>query len=118
MVQSSGWGRQVTGDYDRVSLFTLGDQGTRFEKINCFPMPTLTEINITAQDLEDLGGVNPFALEASKLSSYNFKYVGKEKIDELDLYVFDVGPKVAPDPKKVKERFFQGRIWVDTQDLQ
>ena len=26
--------------------------------------------------------------------------------------------KIAPDPKKVKERFFQGRIWVDEQDLQ
>jgi TonB family protein len=118
LVQTIGMGGQVTGEYHRVSYFTFDDQGNRFEKINFFPMPTLTEITVTAQDLEDLGGVNPFALEASKLNAYNFKYVGKEKIDELDLYVFDVGPKVAPDPKKVKERFFQGRIWVDEQDLQ
>ncbi|MDQ3820758.1 MAG: energy transducer TonB, partial [Acidobacteriota bacterium] len=67
---------------------------------------------------EDLGGVNPFALEASKIDQYNFTYVGKEKIDELDLYVFDVAPKVMPDPKKTKERFFVGRIWVDDRDLQ
>lgn len=118
LVQTIGMGGQVTGEYHRVSLFTFDDAGTRFEKINFFPMPTLTEISITEQDLEDLGGVNPFALEASKLGAYSFKYVGKEKIDELDLYVFDVGPKVAPDPKKIKERFFQGRVWVDTQDLQ
>ena len=118
LVQTIGMGGQVTGEYHRVSLFTFDDAGTRFEKINFFPMPTLTELTITEQDLEDLGGVNPFALEASKLGAYSFKYVGKEKIDELDLYVFDVGPKVAPDPKKIKERFFQGRIWVDIQDLQ
>ena len=118
LVQTIGMGGQVTGEYHRVSYFTFNDQGERFEKINFFPMPTLTEISITAQDLEDLGGVNPFALEASKLNAYTFKYVGKEKIDELDLYVFDVGPKVAPDPKKIKDRYFQGRIWVDTQDLQ
>ena len=118
LVQTIGMGGQVTGEYHRVSYFTFDDAGNRFEKINFFPMPTMTEITITAQDLEDLGGVNPFALEASKLNAYNFKYVGKEKIDELDLYVFDVGPKVAPDPKKIKERFFQGRIWVDQQDLQ
>ncbi|HEX5886119.1 MAG TPA: TonB family protein, partial [Pyrinomonadaceae bacterium] len=43
---------------------------------------------------------------------------GKEKIDELDLYIFDVTPKVIPDPKKIKERLFSGRIWVDDQDLQ
>ncbi|MDX6306921.1 MAG: hypothetical protein QOI77_3890 [Blastocatellia bacterium] len=118
LVQTIGMGGQVTGEYHRVSYFTFNDQGERFEKINFFPMPTLTEINITTQDLEDLGGVNPFALEASKLNAYSFKYVGKEKIDELDLYVFDVGPRVAPDPKKIKDRYFQGRIWVDTQDLQ
>ena len=118
LVQTIGMGGQVTGEYHRVSQFTFDDQGNRFEKINFFPMSTLTEITITEQDLEDLGGVNPFALEASKLGAYSFKYVGKEKIDELDLYVFDVGPKVAPDPKKIKERYFQGRIWVDTQDLQ
>ena len=53
-----------------------------------------------------------------KLDKYDFKYLGKEKIDELDLYVFDVAPKVLPDPKKSKERFFQGRVWVDDQDLQ
>src|SRR5260221_9502954 len=118
LVQTIGMGGQVTGEYHRVSYFTFDDQGNRFEKINFFPMPTLTEITITAQDLEDLGGVNPFALEAAKLNLYGFKYVGKEKIDELDLYVFDVGPKIAPDPKKTKDRFFQGRIWVDQQDLQ
>jgi TonB family protein len=118
LVQTIGMGGQVTGEYHRVSFFTFDDLGNRFEKINFFPMPTLTEISITAQDLEDLGGVNPFALEANKLDAYSFRYVGKEKIDELDLYVFDVGPKVAPNPKKIKERFFQGRIWVDTQDLQ
>ncbi len=59
-----------------------------------------------------------FALEASKAPLYNFKYVGKERIDELDLHVFDVSPKALPDAKKVKERFFQGRIWVDMQDYQ
>jgi TonB family protein len=118
LVQTIGMGGQVTGEYHRVSNFTFDDLGNRFEKISFFPMPTLTEISITAQDLEDLGGVNPFALEAAKLNGYSFKYVGKEKIDELDLYIFDVGPKIMPDIKKVKERFFQGRIWVDTQDLQ
>jgi len=49
---------------------------------------------------------------------YNFKYIGKEKIDELNLYVFDVAPKIMPKPKDPKDRLFMGRIWVDDQDLQ
>jgi len=116
LVQSLGMGGQITGEYHRVSYFTFDDQGVRYEKISRFPMPTFG--GVTPEDLEDLGGINPFALEPSKIDRYNFKYVGKEKIDELNLYVFDVAPKVIPDAKKTKERLFVGRIWVDDQDLQ
>ena len=48
---------------------------------------------------------------------YRINYIGKEKIDELDLYVFDISPRVMPDPKKTNQRLFQGRIWVDDRDL-
>jgi hypothetical protein len=115
-VQTIGMGGQITGEYHRTSQFVFNGNDERFEKITFFPQPTLTEIAITQEDLEDLGGVEPFALEASKINLYNFTYVGKERLDELDTYVFDVAPKMIP--KKVSERFFQGRIWVDQQDVQ
>lgn len=116
LIQSIGMGGQVVGEYHRVSTFTFDDSGNRYEKISYFPMSTMSE-SITAEDIDDLGGINPFALEPSKLERYNIKYVGKEKIDELNLYVFDVAPKVIPDPKKTKERLFVGRVWVDDRDL-
>jgi len=90
LMQEIGMGGQVIGEYHRVSDFTFDDMGNRFEKIQFFPMPSFP--GVTQEDLEDLGGVNPFALEASKIDQYSFKYVGKERIDELDLYVFDVAP--------------------------
>jgi hypothetical protein len=116
LLHTIGFGGQITGEYNRISQFTFNDAGERFERITRFPVPTLTEISFTNEDLEDLGGVQPFALEASKINLYNFTYFGREKVDELDTYVFDVAPKVTP--KKVSERFFQGRIWVDARDLQ
>jgi hypothetical protein len=116
LIQTIGMGGQITGEYHRVSNFVFDDSGQRFEKITYFPQPTLTEISVSQEDIEDLGGVQPFALELSKIDQYNFTYAGKEHIDELDLYVFDVAPKVLP--KKVSERFFQGRVWVDVDDLQ
>ena len=115
LIQRLGMGGQVTGEYRRVSTFTFDDQGNRYEKISFFPMPTMPEV--TPEDIDDLGGINPFALEPSKIAQYDFRYVGKEKIDELDLYIFDVAPKVIPNPKKTKERLFVGRVWVDDQDL-
>lgn len=118
VIQTIGLGGQVSGEYHRVSRFVFDDKGNRFEKIQFFPLPTLTEIQVTEEDLEDLSGVEPFALEASKIGLYNFNYAGKEHIDDLDLYVFDVTPKVMPSTKNPKDRVFQGRIWVDDRDLQ
>lgn len=116
LIQKIGMGGQVIGEYHRVSQFTFDDQGNRYEKISFFPMSTMPEI--TQEDIEDLGGIKPFALEPSKIDQYNIRYVGKEKIDELNLYVFDVTPKILPNPKKTKDRLFSGRVWVDDQDLQ
>ena len=116
VLQTLGMGGQITGEYHRVSYFTFDDQGNRYEKISYFPMPSYG--GITQEDLDDLGGIQPFALEPSKIPQYDFKYVGREKIDELNLFVFDVSPKVMPDAKKTKERFFKGRVWVEDQDFQ
>src|SRR4030095_581195 len=116
LIQSIGMGGQVVGEYHRVSLFTFDDQGVQYEKISFFPMPSMPEI--TKEDIEDLGGIEPFALDPSKIAKYNIRFVGKEKIDELNLYIFDVAPKVMPDSKKPKDRLFVGRVWVDDQDLQ
>ncbi len=113
--QTLGMGGQVSGVYRRDSFMSLTADGRRLEKISYFPIPTTSVV--TNEDLEDLGGVTPFALEPSVVSQYNFTYVGKEKIDELDLYVFDVTPKVIPDPKKTKLRLFTGRVWVEDKDL-
>ena len=117
-VQTIGAGGQISGEYRRNSHLTVDDSGKFIEKILFFPTPTLRAIGVSTDDLDDLFGVQLFALETSKAPLYNFKYVGQERIDELDLHVFDVSPKALPDPKKVKDRLFQGRVWVDTEGYQ
>jgi hypothetical protein len=126
VIQTIAWGGQISGEYHRTSRFVFDDSGNRFEKILFFPMPSISEISVTPEDIEDLGGVQAFALETSKIGEYNFAYVGKEKIDELNTYVFDVTPKLLSDSKRLEAMkkakqeggYFQGRIWVDDQDLQ
>ena len=116
-IQTIGMGGQVSGVYRRDSFMAIDEKGNRAEKILFFPMPTIKEITVSPEDIEDLGGVNPFAIEPSKVDLYNFSYVGKQKIDELNLYVFDVTPKVMPTAKS-KIRLFSGRVWVDDHDIQ
>jgi len=116
-VQTIGMGGQVTGVYRRDSFMTFNDAGDRFEKIVFFPVSTLTELSVTAADIENLGGIDPFAIEPKVADQYSFTYQGIEHIDDFNLYVFDVAPKVMPDAKKGVAKFFQGRIWVDVDDL-
>jgi len=115
-IEEIGMGGQIMGVYRRDSFMTINEDGSRFEKITFFPPPTLQVLQITPEDLEDLGGVNPFAINPEYVDQYNFTYLGMEKIDELETFVFDVTPKVIPDPKKTKLRLFTGRIWVEAED--
>lgn len=113
-LKTIGEAGSVTGRFRRVSDIVFDDRSNRVEKITFFPPSTLTTLQITNEDMQDLAGVQPFALATEDLPKYQVNYVGKEKVDELNTYIFDVKPKAI-----IKgERYFQGRIWVDDQDLQ
>lgn len=116
-IQTIGLGGQITGTYRRDSRFTFKENGDRIETVLFAPVSTLTEISVSAADLDNLGGINPFAIEPKVADQYKFTFLGKEKIDELDLFVFDVEPKIMPNAKKGIAKFFLGRIWVDDEDL-
>jgi len=104
----------ITGRFRRTSDIVFDDRGNRFEKITFFPPSTLVSLQLTAEDMQDLAGVQPFAITDKDLPKYQINFVGKEKIDELNTYVFDVKPKAMAKG----ERYFEGQIWVDDQDLQ
>jgi hypothetical protein len=106
---------RVRGEYRMVSdiLFEEGGQ-RRTEKVVYAPPNTLDRIQMTSQDIEDLESIQPFVLTTADLELYDVEYMGKEQIDEIDCYVFDVGPTRIEDDM----RYFEGRIWVDDLDLQ
>ena len=107
-------GKTITGEYREVFDVTYDDQGRHLENVVFAPQNTLTEIMMTPQDLQDLRHTMPFVLTSEEIPEYDILYVGQQQEDELHCYVFDIAPKKI-DPKK---RYFQGRIWVDDQDLQ
>lgn len=118
----------VSGEFYQVSEFVFNDAGKRLERILKAPPSTLEQANVvmTAEDKNALVNLQPFALTAQELPNYTISYVGKEKVDDLNTYVFDVMPKVLGNQnelrrmksQKIEGKYFQGRIWVDDQDLQ
>jgi hypothetical protein len=106
---------QVAGEYRMTSDILFTPDGKRYEKITSAPPPTLERagLSLSQQDLDDVEHVQPFVLTTADLPKYDVKYVGREHLDELSTYVFDVGPKKI----EKNQRYFQGRIWVDDSDL-
>lgn len=113
-IQTIDEGGRVDGEYRMTSEITFTPQGKRYDEVTYAPPPTLERITLSQQDLDDLRNVQPFVLTTAELPKYNVTYVGREKIDDVGTYVFDVGPKQI----EKNQRYFQGRVWVDDKDLQ
>jgi hypothetical protein len=105
---------QVDGEFREVRdiLFTPG--GKRYDKVTYAPVTTIQRLIMTQQDFDDIEKVWPFVMTTEELPKYDVKYVGREHVDELNTYVFDL------EPKKLEkgQRYFRGRVWVDDKDLQ
>ena len=103
-------GDTVTGEYRQVADISYA-QGKLVKTAVFSPQPSNT---LSPEDTEDLETRASFTISTDELPLYNLTYVGQQKLDELHCYVFDVAPKVMEKGK----RYFQGRLWIDDQDLQ
>ena len=105
---------QTTGRWEMVSDIVFNGEGKRTEHVVRSPVPDLHQLILTPEDMEDLKSVQPFVLTTDGLPKYLIRYLGRQKIDEIGTYVFAVKPKKI----EGKDRYFQGEIWVDDQELQ
>ena len=113
-VQTLDDDNKVDGEWYQVDDVTFDPTGRRMEKTVFAPESSLQRVIMTPSDLQDIQKGYPFVLTTEEIAQYNTKYVGKQKVDEVDCYVFDVAPKQIEKNK----RYFLGRIWVDATDLQ
>jgi hypothetical protein len=105
---------KVDGQYYEVDDVIFDPSGARTEKVVFAPQNTLTRLMMAPSDLQDIQHGYPFVLTTEEIGQYDVKYVGRQKVDEVDCYAFDVSPKVI----EKKKRYLLGRIWVDQTDLQ
>jgi hypothetical protein len=105
---------KVDGEWYEVDDVTFDSTGKRMEKVVFAPENTLQRVSMSPSDLQDIQRGYPFVLTTEDIVAYDVKYVGRQKVDEVDCYVFEVSPKTIEKGK----RYLLGRIWVDATDLQ
>jgi len=107
-------GKDVTGEFHELTNISYDEKGSRKEDISFAAQSSLREIALTAEDMEDIRVFMPLLLTSEDLPQYSLTYAGQQHVDDLDTYVFHLEPK----KEKKDWRYFQGRVWVDTQDFQ
>ena len=113
-VQTVDDDNKVDGEYYQVDDVIFDPSGKRTEKVVFAPSSSLTRISMSPADFSDIQDRLPFVLTTQDAGQYDIKYIGRQKVDQVDCYVFDVTPKVIEKGK----RYFQGKIWVDAEELQ
>ncbi|HEY0784714.1 MAG TPA: hypothetical protein VGD62_02515 [Acidobacteriaceae bacterium] len=105
---------KVDGQYTEVVDITADPNGKLYERVVHAPANTIQRVMMTPADFDDIEHRLPFVLTTEDAGQYDLTYLGKQKVDEVNTYVFTVKPKVLEKGK----RYFEGRIWVDQKELQ
>jgi hypothetical protein len=113
-IQEFGPDGQPSGEYVLVTQPQLDPDGKVYERVVERPRSTLQHFFLRSEDLDGLQRIPPFPLTTAQLAKYNLKYLGKEMVDEVDCYIFQVKPKSVERQKA----YFDGLVWVDAKYLE
>ena len=104
----------ANGQWHEVTKVSFDDKGKRVDDVTYSEVSTLRDIQVSAEDKQDISVFMQWILASDQVPEYKLTYAGQQKADDLDTYVFHVEPV----KEEKNKRYFQGRIWVDNRDLQ
>jgi len=103
-------GKQI-GQYLLVTDTIRAANGQVVNKVVQKPQSTLHYFNLETEDVRELDRIPAFPLTTAQLAKYDLKYIGEEKVDEIDCYIFKVKPKALDRA----HAYLDGLVWVDKQ---
>ena len=101
------------GTFQFTTELAQTPDGHTYERELKHPETSLNVLNLEPESLSPLLKVPPLPFTAAQLVHYDLKYLGTQKLDELNTYIFRVEPKQV----ERQRAFFKGVIWVDDQDF-
>jgi len=105
---------QPSGEYQLTVQMVLDSEGRPYEKVVEQQQSTLHALTLTPDNVKIIGHLPAYPLIPQQLAKYDLRYVGTEKVDEIDCYIIDAKPKLL----ERAQALFQGVVWVDKQYLE
>jgi hypothetical protein len=113
-IQEFGPDGGVVGEFLRVTEYQKLADGRVAMKALEKPQSTLQGVYLAPEDLDALDKIPAYPLTSGQLAKYELKFIGRELVDEVDCYIFQVKPKMVERAKA----YFEGVVWVDAQYLE
>jgi hypothetical protein len=113
-IQEFGPDGGVVGEFLRVTQYQKLADGRVAMKALEKPQSTLQGVYLALEDLDALDRIPAYPLTSGQLAKYDLKFIGRELVDEVDCYIFQVKPKTVERAKA----YFEGVVWVDAQYLE
>jgi hypothetical protein len=113
-LQEFGPDGKPAGELSLVIEAKPGPDGKMYEKTIERPQSSLQFLEMGPEDFQSLARMPAYALTTGQLAKYDLKYLGKELVDEIDCYIFQVKPKTV----ERAHYYFDGIVWVDAAYLE
>lgn len=105
---------QPSGEMQLAVATTVASDGQVYEKIMEQTPSTLHYLRLSPEDLTATARIPAYPLIPTQLAKYELRYVGDEKVDEIDCYIFNAKPKLL----ERAHALFDGVLWVDKKYLE
>ncbi|MGH9790941.1 MAG: hypothetical protein ACRD5W_07005 [Candidatus Acidiferrales bacterium] len=105
---------ETAGEAKLTTDIYTKENGERVGRTVDEPEMGLKQTDFTRGDLLEFVSLPQFVLTSDQIFKYDIVYVGKQKVDEIDAYAFNVKPRSVDR----RERRFEGVVWVDDRDLE
>lgn len=102
------------GEFAVTTVPVVASDGRVFERVTADAPSTLRSVRLSPEDLNAISKIPGYPLAASQVDKYNITFVGRERVDEVDCYLFQVKPKYL----ERANALFEGVVWVDTKYLE
>jgi hypothetical protein len=104
---------QPAGRYQETRDVIFSPLGERTERSVGQAQSTLRQLQLTAEDFDDIRNIQPILLTPELLPRYEMRYRGEETVDGRDCWVLQVRPKQILQGL----RLFEGTLWAEKKGL-
>ena len=102
------------GEFSVTSTPVVASDGKLYERVTANEPSTLKTMKLSPEDVNALSKIPSYPLAQSQIEKYTITYAGRQLVDEVDCYIYQVKPRFL----ERANALFEGVVWVDTKYLE